>query len=200
MYFTTRHLKKAVWFTTVIAALVLTTGKIAAHCDAVNGPVAIAAQNALEDGDFQQVAIWVGEEQENELRERFEQSRPVYREGGDAAQLAKRYFMETAVRLHREAEGMSYAGLKPAKPLPADIEAAEQALESGQLQPVTDLLTSELRSETEKWFQKVLDAKQRKDDSVEEGREYVDAYVKYVIYVHGLHQKIQAGPAHGVGE
>jgi hypothetical protein len=28
----------------------------------------------------------------------------------------------------------------------------------------------------------------------------VDAYVKYVIYVHGLHQTIQAGPAHGVGE
>jgi transcriptional regulator with XRE-family HTH domain len=26
------------------------------------------------------------------------------------------------------------------------------------------------------------------------------AYVKYIVYVHGLYQKIQAGPAHGVGD
>ena len=42
--------------------------------------------------------------------------------------------------------------------------------------------------------------KNYKGENVEAGREWVDAYVKYVIYVNGLYKTIQAGPAHGVGE
>ena len=59
----------------------------------------------------------------------------------------------------------------------------------------------ELQKEVKKWFQKAVDAKEyyKSDENVQAGREWVDAYVKYVIYVHGLHKNIQAGPEHGVG-
>jgi len=175
-------------------------GSARAHCDTESGPVAQAARQALETGEFRPVAIWVGEKQAGELRQKFERSLSAYRMGGTARGLAAQYFMETAVRLHRQAEGFPYTGLKPEQPLPGDVAAAEKALETGKLAPVTELLTAELREKTEALFQQALKARKHRDESLEAGREWADAYVKYVIYVHGLYQTIQAGPAHGVGE
>jgi len=184
-----------------IAMFGVSSGVAWAHCDTVNGPTAVDAREALETGDFKEIAIWVGEEQTQELRETFEESLAVYKMGGKAKELAERYFMTTAVRLHRQAEGMQFTGLKPAQPLPPIIAKAEETLENGNLKPVADLLSARLQEETQKWFQNALDAKKNyKGDNVEAGREWVDAYVKYVIYVNGLYKTIQAGPAHGVGE
>lgn len=192
---------KPMLFMTVFMLLVaVLPGSVWAHCDMESGPVAIAARKAVETGEFDIIAIWVGERQAKELRVRFDEALAVYNIGGKAKAFAERYFMETSVRLHREAEGMTYTGLKPALPLPPDIVKAEKALDTGNLKPVTDLLYMELQKETQKWFQKALDAKKRyKGESVEAGRGWVDAYVTYVIYVHGLHKRIQAGPEHGVG-
>lgn len=175
-------------------------GNVQAHCDAENGPVAVAAREALNTRDFTPIQIWVGQEQEKELRDRFDQCVEVRQAGGQARDLADRYFVETAVRLHREAEGMSYTGLKPARPLPPDIQKAETALETGNVETINDFLCEAVRSETQKWFRKARQAQKERNESVSAGRDYVDAYVKYVIFVHGLYQKIQAGPAHGVGE
>jgi hypothetical protein len=167
----------------------------------VSGPTAVDARKALETGDFKKAAIWVGEAQTPELRDSFEESLAVYKMGGKAKALAERYFMTTTVRLHRQAEGMQFTGLKPAQPLPPIIAKAEKTLESGNLQPIIDLLSVELQKETQKWFQKALAAKRNyQGENVQAGRDWVDAYVKYVIYVNGLYQTIQAGPAHGVGE
>ncbi len=113
--------------------------------------------------------------------------------------LAKQYFMETAVRLHREAEGMTYTGLKPATPLSKDIAMAEKALDTGNPKTLIHLLTSQIEKETEKWFTNALEKKKHKDESVKKGREWVNAYVKFVIYIHGLYNTIQSGPKHGVG-
>lgn len=194
-------LKKTVLLS-VICLFTLTLGaaKAMAHCDAKNGPVASDARNALASGDFQTVAIWVGEKQHEELRSAFDQALPVYKTGGKAKELATQYFMETAVRLHRQAEGMTYTGLKPAQQLPEDIAKAEKALQTGNLKPVTTLLTETMQSKLQDVFDAAYNAKQNKEDSLEAGREWADAYVKYVIYVHGLYKTIQAGPAHGVGE
>ncbi|MEF8788106.1 MAG: DUF6448 family protein [Planctomycetota bacterium] len=190
---------------TVIAALAVVVGVVLAgrparaHCDRVNGPVAKDARKALDEGDFEEIAIWVGEEQEKELKKRFQQCLDVYEKGGESRELAERYFMETAVRLHRAAEGMPYTSLKPAQPVPEDIAAAEKALKTGDVEPVTDLLAEEMEKNVEKWFKKARDARKDREESVEEGREWTDAYVRYVIYVHGLYKAIQAGPKHGVG-
>ncbi len=170
-----------------------------AHCDRINGPVATDARKALEAGDIAHALIWIGEAQESELRDAFKQSIEVYQEGGASQELAERYFMEATVRLHREAEGMPYTGLKPAQESSEDIQLAEEALNSGKLAPVTDMLAKEIQEKTSDLFTEAMEAKSKKDASVEAGREWVDAYVKYIVYVHSLYQKIQAGPAHGVG-
>jgi hypothetical protein len=169
-----------------------------AHCDTMSGPVAVAARKALESSDIGLVQIWVGPSQEKELGERFRQCLSVRKMGGSAKELADKYFIETAIRLHRQAEGMPFTGVKPAQPLPTDIAAAEKALQMGDIEVVTDLLSGEIKYGVQKWFDAAMQAKKHKDEGVEAGREWVDAYVKYVVYVHGLHNKIQAGPQHGV--
>lgn len=171
-----------------------------AHCDRKNGPVAVAAKEALKTGDFSKVAIWVGKEQETELRNKFRQSLSVYQKGGDSKAVAKNYFMETAVRLHREAEGMPFTGLKPAKPAARDIQVAEKALMTGNLEPVMEMFSDAIHDEGGKWFQKAMEAKKEKDKTVSAGRKWVDAYVKYIVYMHKLYQTIEKGPPHGVGE
>lgn len=183
------------------AALVLgAPAPLLGHCDSMNGPVVQAAEEALRTGEVSEVTIWVGDDQEAELTEAFEKTLRVRKLGTEAKELADRYFYETAVRLHRQAEGMPYAGLKPAAPMPADIHAAEKALDEGSAKPVTDLLVSEIREKVGERFDQAVAAQKRKGESLEAGRRWVDAYVKYVVYVHGLHQAIQAGPAHGVGD
>ena len=171
-----------------------------AHCDAKNGPVAVDARQALAHENFETVAIWVGEKQQKELRSAYDQALTVYQMSGKAQDLAKQYFMETAVRLHRAAEGMPYTGLKPARQLPPDIAAAEETLKTGNLKPVRNLLSAKMQEKLQHFFEKALIARQNKNQSLEAGRKWADAYVKYVIYVHGLYQTIQAGPAHGVGK
>lgn len=178
----------------------LNGNRVWAHCDTESGPVAIDARQALENGQLERAAIWVSPEQHEELRAAFEQALAVNRMGGKAKELAERYFTETAVRLHRQAEGLPYTGLKPAEPLPPDVEVAERALETGDLQAVSALLTSEIQERLQHLFVTERAARRSKDESLTAGREWVDAYVRYVTYVHGLHETIQAGPSHGVGE
>lgn len=170
-----------------------------AHCDRVNGPVAQDAREALQEGQIEPVAIWVGPEEIMELEEAFQESLAAYRMGGDAKKVAERYFMSTAIRLHRMAEGFPFTGLKSAKPLPEDIALAEKALETGELKPVTDFLAKEMEEQTERLFEQTLKAREGKDESIEAGREWADAYVKYVIFVHDLHKRISSGAPHGIG-
>ncbi len=190
--------------TLLVGAAVILLGGLSgvawSHCDTESGPVAVDARKALETGKFAPVAIWVSEEQGDDLREAFEQCLSVYEMGGKAKTLAERHFMETAVRLHRQSEGFPYTGLKPAKPLPADVAKAESALENGDLEPVTKLLQSELDKKLTKLFDDTRKTQEDKDKSIKSGREWADAYVKFVIYVHGLYKTIKAGPKHGVGE
>jgi hypothetical protein len=184
----------------VLMFFTFTAQQTFAHCDRENGPVAKDAKEALKTGDFSKIVIWVGEEQEEELKAKFEQTLAVYKNGGEARKLATDYFMETAIRLHREAEGMPFTGMKPASPNLPDIAKAEKALETGDIGPLQALLKEELEKEISKWFQKALEAKKNKDKSVEAGRQWVDSYVKYIVFTHKLYQQIQAGPPHGVGE
>jgi hypothetical protein len=183
-----------------IALLGLTNGVAWAHCDTASGPVAMAAREALETGKFAAVAIWVGAKQNDALRSAFDQSLPVYHMGGKAQKLAEQHFMETAVRLHRQAEGLPYTGLQPAQPLPIDVATAEHALDTGELQPVSQLLEAALEKQLATLFDAARNAREDKDKNLAAGRAWADAYVKYVTYVHGLYTTIQAGPEHGVGE
>lgn len=193
-----RRLKRVSWAILILLPLLFWNQNAMAHCDRENGPVAMAAKEALKTGNIEEILIWVGEDQEQELREKFQQSLEVFKKGGNSTELAEMYFMETAVRLHRAAEGMPFTGLKAASPNPPHIEAAEKALETGNFAPVADLLCRELQQESSKWFQKARASGETKEESTVAGREWVNNYVKYITFINKLYQTIQAGPPHGV--
>lgn len=116
-----------------------------AHCDALDGPVAKAAQKALENGNVNLVLAYAPAVAEAEIRTAFEKSRNVRSIGADARALADQTFMETVIRLHRAGEGAAYTGLKPAG---ADygpvIPAAEHAVETGDLTNLKAVLVEEI--------------------------------------------------------
>lgn len=123
------------------AALLLAGSGAKAHCDSVDGPVAQAVGKALESGNIYLVLPYAPASAEAELKEAFAAARKVRDLGADARALADRSFLETAIRLHRAGEGAEYTGVKPAGidygPM---IPAAERAIETGELQPVSAVL------------------------------------------------------------
>lgn len=104
-----------------------------AHCDAANGPVVWAAQEALEAGNVTLILPYVKAGAEADLMAAFQHALEVRKLGGEAPAQADRYFFEMAVRLHRAGEGAAYTGLKEETDHGAALAAADEALEAGSL-------------------------------------------------------------------
>jgi len=56
-----------------------------------------------------------------------------------------------------------------------------------------------VRDGIRKRFAEVAEKKKHANDSVEAGREFVEAYVQYVHFVEGIHDMVTKGSAHGDG-
>lgn len=179
----------AVWFSPNIAG---------AHCDTLAGPVVITAKAALEKGDVTPVLKWVKKENEKEIREAFAKTLMVRKQGKEAKELADMYFFETLVRIHRAGEGAPYTGLKPGEAIEPIIAESDKALESGTVdnlvKDVTDVVAKGIREK----FAHAKETKKHADDSVEAGREYVEAYVVFTHYVERLHTDAASHGEHAV--
>jgi len=159
-----------------------------AHCDTLDGPVVTDARNALQSGDVTPVLKWVQKKYEPEVRTAFTRALAVRGESAIAKELADTYFLETVVRLHRTGEGAPYTGLKPAgAELNPAVEGADKALVKGSVDELVRMLTDEVEKGIRKRFQEAQQARNSADQSVESGREYVNAYVALVHYVEQLH-------------
>ncbi len=168
-----------------------------AHCDGLDGPVVKAAQNALATGDVKLVLIWVSKKDEAEILRAFEQTVNLRKLSPEARELADKYFFETLVRIHRAAEGASYTGLKPAgRDLGPAIPAADRALMSGDVAPLTNLLVEQVRTGLLERYNQAMAAKAFKTQDIEAGREYVDRYVTFIHYVEGMYEAA-TGPVKG---
>jgi hypothetical protein len=97
-------MRTVVLIVSLLASLAFVPLTADAHCDAVDGPVATAALSALESGNVHLVLPYVAADGEPEVVAAFEQARAVRPQGPAAKALADRYFMETAVRVHRAGE------------------------------------------------------------------------------------------------
>ena len=162
------------------------------HCDGIDGPVVKAAQQALAKGDVNPVLVWVQANDEAEIRRVFGKTLAVRKLNAEARELADLYFFETLVRIHRAGEGAPYTGLKPAgRDLGPAIPAADKAIETGAVEPLVKLITSESANGIRERFQKVTAAKKFDGEDVKAGREYVKVYVEFVHYVEGLHESVQ---------
>lgn len=168
-----------------------------AHCDTMDGPVIQAAKKALETKDVKPILIWVQKKDEAEIREAFEKTLTVRKLNPQAQELADMYFFETLVRIHRAGEGAPYIGLKAAgSEVEPGIVAADKALESGSVDTLIKDITTEVASGLRERFERVMEGKKHMRESVEAGREYVEAYVEFIHYVERLHLDVSSKASH----
>lgn len=167
-----------------------------AHCDSMDGPVVQDAQRAIAEGDVTPVLKWVTEEDEGQIRSAFEMTLAVRGESDTAMAVADRYFYETLIRIHRASEGEGFTGLKPAGSVEPAIAAADKALETGQVEPLAEELASAVRHGVEERFAEAYEKRQTAEASVEQGREYVEAYVQFTHFAEGVQHLVEAGASH----
>ncbi len=180
----------------LLAAVLLAavTYRAEAHCDSMNGPVIKAAKLALEKGDVTPVLKWVTAKDEQAIRQAFGKTLAVRSKGNEARELADMYFFETLVRIHRAGEGEPYTGLKgPEAEVDPGIEAADKAVDSGDLKAFMKALHGNIEKGLHDRFDAVERAKGTSERDVESGRAFVAAYVSFIHYAESLFKAAQAG-------
>ena len=174
-----------------------------AHCDTNDGPAVTDGRRALDCGNVNIALKWVRPEDENEVRTAFERARRVRTAGGEAAVLADQWFLENLVRIHRAGEGAAYDGIKPAGTvIPAQVRAADEALERGTIEPLRGLIDTARWDELEKRFNHALALKRFDTNDLVAARTYMDAYVAFFKYAEGHdheHHHAHAGHGHAAG-
>lgn len=174
---------------------VFLVGSAFAHCDSTNGPVIPEAKAALEMGDVTPILKWVKKENEAQIKAAFAKAVVVRAKGPEAKELADQYFLETLVRIHRAGEGAPYTGIKnePVEPI---VAMADKALAEGSAEEMIKAVSGHMAEAIREKFERVVEAKKNKDESVAAGREFVEAYVTYMHYVEGIHTAIMSAGAH----
>lgn len=172
-----------------------------AHCDSVNGPVVIAAQEALETGEVNLVLPYVKPEYEAELIAAFEHALKVRKQGPAARELADRYFFETAVRLHRTGEGAPYTGLQDETDHGPALAAADKALETGSLDTVYSVLDQAIQEGVAEKYEAVQAARTQaaEEDTVEAQRERVEVELTFEKYVYEIYNAALGQTLHAEG-
>lgn len=178
-------------FIFLIVVSFVSAQKVYAHCDTLDGPVINAAKKALETENVNYVLIWVKPENEDEIRKALKRARNKRKqaktqEEKDKADLE---FFETLVKIHREGEGATYEGIKPAGSIEPEIALADKAVETGNLDEVLNHIQSEDSKEVIRHlFHKVQEKSHYEVDDVPAGREYIEAYV---IFIHSVEKAVK---------
>ncbi|SFU51682.1 DUF6448 family protein [Halomonas korlensis] len=175
--------------TTSALAMSLATPAFA-HCDAMDGPVITEAQTALSSGDITPLLKWVPATDGAALTSAFDKTLEVRKLGDDAQELADQQFFATLVEIHRAYEGAPFTGVKPAGEIDPAIQAADTALEEGEIDAFLARVVDKFEREARSAFEATLAAKQQAGESPDQGREYVEHYVHYVHYLEDVHNVI----------
>lgn len=167
------------------------------HCDSLDGPVVTAARAALERSDVTVILPFVPAAAEDEVAHAFEATQRVRGLGPDAAYVADRYFFETVVRVHRAGEGAPYTGLKPpGLDVGPVIPVAEQAIASGDCEPLRQLLTAAVDHEVQRRFDSLMTLRADCEQDVPHARAYVEAMLGLQVWANAVHHAVHA-TAHG---
>ncbi|MCI0429967.1 MAG: DUF6448 family protein [Rhodospirillales bacterium] len=192
-------MKKIFALSAFLIGLALAPMSAQAHCDAVDGPVAAAAVKALDTRNVNHILPFAPAQAEPELSAAFEQALAVRTKGPEAKALADRYFMETAVRLHRAGEGAPYTGLQPAgTDFGPAIPAAEEALETGKADDLTALMAEQVaHGITDRFRDAMAHSSAAKEPAaaadVAAARERISAELAFIGYVEGIHLAAKGG-------
>jgi hypothetical protein len=169
-----------------------------AHCDAMDGPVIVEAQAALNSGNIAPLLKWVPASDEAALKASFNKTREVRALGKNAQELADQQFFTQLVASHRASENAPFTGVKPAGAIDPAVRLADQALEQGDIDAFLARIVEKFEQNARTAFESTLAAKRKAEQSPERGREYVDHYVHYVHYLENVHNVIAGNNAsHG---
>jgi len=177
------------------AALLLAPPQDAsAHCDTLDGPVIQDARKAIEARDITPVLKWIKPQDEKVVRAAFTK---VLAGKAKSPEAAEQTFFATLVRIHRAGEGAPFSGVKPAGAVEPAVAEADKALVSGSSDALVKLVTDDVAAGIRKRFEHAASTYRHKDESVAQGREFVEAYVTFTHYVERLHQDATGHDAHG---
>lgn len=170
------------------------------HCDSLDGPVVTAARRALALDDVELVLPYVHAGAETEVRDAFDLTVKARIHGGEAGEVADRWFFETVVRLHRAGEGAHFTGLKPAGlDVGPVIPPAERALETGSPVELADMLCTAVRDQVEARLADAMARRKDADDGVPQARAWVEAMLGLQVWSHHLHKQIVGASGHEHG-
>ena len=164
-----------------------------AHCDGMDGPVINDAERALASKDVFPVLKWVPEQHAGQIQAVFEMTLAVRGQSEDARTVADSHFFETLVRIHRGGEGEGFTGLKPAGSADPAFVATDRALAEGDIGPLAEEMAAAVRDAIEQRFAAAYEKRQVAEESVQQGREYVEAYVQLTHFVEAVEHLIAQG-------
>jgi len=158
-----------------------------AHCDGLDGPVVKAAEKALESGNVNYVLIWVDEKSEPQIKNAFAKALEAKNLEENEKKLAHNDFYGTLIKLHREAEGEEYTGVKPAGRYAGTfIPLADEAVVSNSMKPLSKALDNHQMKKLKKYFDAVIKNKNYDLNDVPAGRKFVSSYVEFFHHLEHL--------------
>jgi hypothetical protein len=167
------------------------------HCDSLDGPVVVAAKQAIEAGRVDLVLPFVPADGETDVTKAFEETMALRGQSPEIAAFADRWFYETVVRIHRAGEGAPYTGLKPAGlDVGPVIPVAERALETGSPDELVRVLQDVIADQVKHRLDHALQLETDVDAGVPQAREYVEAMLGLQVWSHRLYLAALAS-AHG---
>ena len=176
--------------------MVLAVLPASAHCDSYDGPVIKDATEALKMNNVNFVLKWITVEQEQEIIPLFNKTYRLKSGDKEVYALVEKHFFETLVRLHRETEGAPYTGLKPAGTTKQIVQMTDNALKEGDVDDFLTKLNSHIDKVVREKYKKVAELNKVKDNSIEQGRAFVEAYVNYTHTVEALHGILEHDGGH----
>jgi hypothetical protein len=168
------------------------------HSDTRDGSVVRAAQKALETGNLNHVLIWVPAESGDELGGIFGKTLRARKAGTEAQDVADDWFFENTIRLLRAGEGALYTGMKPTGLSEGPVmPRAVRAIETGDPGGTIGFILRTVEDELTLRFQHVMQQRAFDVNDVAAGREYIEAFIGWVVYSHYLYQSVAGAPGHG---
>lgn len=175
---------------------ILSMQPASAHCDSFDGPALKDAEKALETNNVDLILKWINADMEDEVVPLFHKTYSLRNGDKEIYEIVKKHFYETFVRLHREMEGATFTGLKPAGSVAPITMMSDKALETGDFDSLLKALNNHINGVLQEKFDNTEALYKVKDNSVEEGRKYVEAYVDYTHSVEAVHDILLGGGGH----